>query len=117
MANDLQFLDYETVPLTVTTTSASVKFKLPGSISDCQQVMVANEGLVTAFVAFGDSASNTLTITAVTPATTGTVNCTPIMAGETLILTKNRTSRGADTCAAITASGNTNLYFTSGKGF
>jgi hypothetical protein len=112
MANDLQFLDYETVPLNAGTTTSSVKFKLPASQSDNQQCSVYNEGTVTAFVAFGDGSA-----TAVLPDVTGTVGATPVGGGETVVFTKNRTSRGADTCAAIVKTGNAQLYFTAGKGY
>jgi UDP-N-acetylglucosamine:LPS N-acetylglucosamine transferase len=40
------------------------------------------------------------------------VNATPVLAGETMVLTKG----GALTVSAITATGNATVYFTSGSG-
>lgn len=105
--SDINFLPYETVSLDAGTTSASVAFVLPASRDNCVEVMVTNEGVSTAFIAFGKGSA-----TATLPGSDGTTQATPVLAGETMVLRKDR----ADTCAAITRSGTTTLYFTAGKG-
>jgi hypothetical protein len=105
--SDIPFLAYETVPLDAGTSSSSVTFSLPASRDNCLEVMITNEGTATAFLAFGSGSA-----TATLPGTTGTMDATPILAGETMVLRKDR----ADTCAAITRSDTATLYFTAGKG-
>ena len=107
----LNFLPYETVPLSVSTSSSSVTFKLPAS-KDMGDVLVYNAGSAPAFLAFGNGSA-----TATLPGTSGTTNSTPVPPAGYVILTKNRDlSLRADTVAAITASGSTTLYITSGMG-
>lgn len=115
MANVLQnFIDGETVPLAATTTNASVAFKLVGSWN-ARDVMITNAGTVAAFVTFGYSGSGTAVVATI-PGTTGTNRATPILPGAIMVLTKNKGRYSEDTCAAITASGSTTLYFTAGSG-
>jgi hypothetical protein len=102
----------ETVPLSATNTSSSVKFALPASKAN-YDVIVTNAGANIAFIAFGDSASGS--VVAQVPGTTGTQNATPITGGSTMTFQKNSDSVKADTCAAISAAGTT-LYFTSVQG-
>ncbi len=101
------FTPGETVVLTAQSTSASVSFALAQSASypDC---MIANAGSATAFVAFGIGAS----CTAGTPGA-GALNAVPVLPGESLILRKGV---GCTSCAAVTSSGSTTLYFTAGQG-
>jgi hypothetical protein len=111
----LNFSAYETVPLSVTNTSSSVSFALPASATDCRDCMVSNAGSTIAFVGFylknTPSTQANFGTTAQLPGITGTLQATPILAGETMVLTKDK----ADTCIAI-SSGTTTLYFTAGKG-
>jgi hypothetical protein len=106
------FSDYETVPLTLTaSTAGTVAFKLPGSW-ELPDVMVTNSGLTVAFVNFCNSGR---IVNAQSPATTGTIGATPVLAGETMILSKNKGATYNDTCCAI-STGTPTLYFTSGVG-
>lgn len=111
----LNFSAYETVPLSVTTSSASVTFALAASATDCRDCMVSNAGSTVAFVGFylknAPASQANFGTSAVVPSTTGTLQATPILAGETMVLTKDK----ADTCIAI-STGSTTLYFTAGKG-
>jgi hypothetical protein len=114
-ANTANFLPYETVPLSASTTSSQVVFYLPQSaIND--SVMIANSGTVTAFYVCGYTNSGANTITATVPGTNGTIKSTPILAGEISVFKKNTGANNSDTCAAITSSSTTTLYFTSGQG-
>jgi hypothetical protein len=96
------FSPYETIPLSASTTSASATFGLSQS-GDFPNVMVSNAGPANAFISF--------TGTAAVPGSS-VVNATPVLAGETMVLTKG----GALTVSAITATGNATVYFTSGSG-
>lgn len=93
--------------LNAQTTSVSVSFSLSQSASypDC---MVTNAGTQTAFVSFGSGNSTLATLPGL-----GVVTATPVLAGESAILRKGV---GTSTCAAITLSGSTTLYFTAGQG-
>lgn len=118
MSNVLQnFLDGETIPLSATTTSSSVAWKLPGSWA-AKDVMICNTGSNVAFVGFVYSGDATVPLAGLPGSTTNTNNtkCTPIPAGAIMILAKNKGSRMDDTCIAITATGVTQLYFTAGQG-
>lgn len=101
----------ETVPLSVTNSSSSVKFALPASWAN-YDVIVTNAGTKTAFIGFGVGSA-----VAVTPGTTGTTNAFPVLAGEIVTLQKNSDAIKSDTCAAITGgTDTTTLYFTSIQG-
>lgn len=104
----------ETIPLSVTSTSASVAFALTASKKN-YEVIVTNNGLKTCFCTFGDSTKGT--VTATVPGTNGTINATPILAGAIYTFQKNTDALQADTCAAICdGSDTTTLYFTSVQG-
>lgn len=103
------FLPYETIPVTASSSSSSAAFTLAQSLVN-DSVMIANVGSVTAFVAFGVGSA-----TAQLPAA-GHNNATPIPPGAIMVLKKNLGGKQADTCAAITSSGSAQLYFTSGEG-
>lgn len=106
------FSDYETVPLTlVANTPGSVSFALVGSIDE-PDVMVTNAGSTIAFVNFCNSSK---IVNAQTPGTGGTTGATPILAGATMVLSKNKAALKNDTCCAI-STGTPTLYFTSGVG-
>ncbi len=101
----------ETIPLSATATTGSVKFALiPSKLNS--DVVVYNAGTKVAFLAFGDGAA-----TAVVPGTTGTTGATPILAGAIMTFQKNTDALKCDTCAAICGgSDTTTLYFTSVQG-
>ncbi len=109
----------ETIPLSVTATSANVKFGLQASINN-YDVIVTNAGTKVAFINFGVG-SNTV---AVVPAAsgspsvgTGTTGATPILPGAIYTFQKNTSALQADTCAAICGGADTTtLYFTSVQG-
>lgn len=106
------FAAYETIPLlTVANTSVSAVFKLPGSW-ELSDVMISNNGSTVAFVNFGRASNGA--VTAQTPATTGTLGATPILPGQTMVLSKDEIPQ-SDTCAAF-STGASQLYFTSGIG-
>jgi hypothetical protein len=113
----INFIPGETVPLNAGTTSSSVAFVLPGSWSS-RDVMVTNAGSNVAFVSFY---SATVTATATLPvaaavSTAATDNCIPVLGGKTIILCKNKQTPDCTQCAAITATGTSQLYFTAGLG-
>jgi hypothetical protein len=115
----LNFDPYETVQLAATTSSAGVSFILPASWTDCPDVMVSNAGTTTAFVGFyqkyaPSTQANDGTAAQVpgTGSAPGTLQATPVLAGETMVLTKKR----ADTCVGLMATGTGTIYFTCGKG-
>jgi hypothetical protein len=85
----------DTATLAVTTTTARVAIDQYSS-----NVRVVNDGANTAFIAFGD----------VTVAST--TSRMPIRSGATEVFTKG----AYGFVAALTATGTTNLYFTSGEG-
>jgi outer membrane protein assembly factor BamB len=106
------FSDYETVPLTlVASTAATVAFALPASWGS-PDVMVTNSGTTVAFVNFCNSSK---IVNAQVPGTNGTLGATPVLGGETMILSKNKGATYNDTCCAI-STGTPTLYFTSGVG-
>lgn len=101
----------ETVPLAVGTTSASVTFFLLPQSANNYDVLITNAGAKTAFFGFGIGSA-----TAQLPGTGGTTNATPILAGATYTWQKSSDASKTDTCAAIVASGTTQIYFTSIQG-
>jgi hypothetical protein len=101
------FNPLETIPLNSSTSSLSVNFNLPQS-GEAPDVMISNAGSNTAFVAFA-----TTTATAVVPSTTGTLGATPVLSGAIMILAKGQANFS---CAAITSTGTSQLYFTAGQG-
>lgn len=106
------FSDYETVPLTlVANTAAHVAFALPASWAE-PDVMVTNVGATVAFVNFCNSQN---IVNAQVPGANGTLGATPIPAGATMILSKNKSATYNDTCCAI-STGTPTLYFSSGVG-
>lgn len=107
---NFNFSDGETIPLNAGTTTSSAQFKLPESWR-ARDVLVYNEGTVTAFIGSGNGSA-----TAQLPGTTGTKNATPVLAGSIMTLRKNKFAKDVDTVAAITRSGTTQLYFTAGTG-
>lgn len=101
----------ETVPLSVTATSSSVKFFNKASKLN-YDVIVTNAGTKTAFIQFGDT-----TAVAVVPSTTGTIGATPVLPGAIYTFQKNTDAVQCDTCAAICGGADTTtLYFTSIQG-
>ena len=118
MSNVLQnFIDGETVPLNASTTSSSAAWVKVGSFG-AKDVMIYNEGTVTAFVGFCNSADSPLPVAAL-PGTQTNANknkCTPIPAGAVMILAKNVGSKFDDTIVAITRTSTAQLYFTAGQG-
>lgn len=102
----------ETVPLSVTSTSANVTFYLPASALnyDC---IVTNAGTKVAFINFGIGSSTTATV----PGTNGTTGAMPILPGAIYTFQKSSDAIKTDTCAAICGgSDTTTLYFTSVQG-
>jgi hypothetical protein len=97
------FTPGETVPLTASTSEATVSFNLVESANypDC---MITNAGSVIAFVGFGAAAAQ--------PGA-GIINSTPILAGETIVLRKGI---GVAQCSTIAPAGSAQLYFTAGEG-
>ncbi len=108
------FQTFETLLLSAGATSASGTFRISGSAQDMGDCMVTNAGPNHAFIGFGASAKGA--VTAQVPTSTGALNATPILAGQTIVFNKNTMPMGADTIAAITAGGSTTLYATSGRG-
>lgn len=104
----------ETVPLSVTATTANVAFALPASGLN-YDVVVTNVGTKTAFVGF--AATSALAV-AVVPGTSGTKNATPIPAGAIITLQKNSDAEKNNLycCAICGGSDTTTLYFTSVQG-
>lgn len=95
MSSPVPFTPATTVSLAVTNSSGNVAFGTGG-----QNVLLQNTGSVTAFIKFGNST--------VTAATTDF----PLQAGWAFTF-----SRGTNTnLAAITSSGSTTLYITTGEG-
>ena len=112
----LNFAPYETVPLNATTSSSSVTFALPASATDCPDCMVTNSGTTVAFVGFYQQNAPTgqanFGTAAQVPSTNGTLQATPVLGGETMVLSMGK----ADTCVAIMGTGSATIYFTAGKG-
>lgn len=110
------FAPYETIPLLcVANNSVSAKFALPGSWA-CPDVMISNNGTTIAFFGlFSAQANPVLATTATAPALTGTIFATPILPGETMVISKDEYAQGADTVAAF-STGTPQLYFTAGIG-
>jgi hypothetical protein len=101
------FTPGETVSLAAQTTSGSVTFSLAQS-ANYPDVMITNAGAQAVFIAFGNGPS---TVAALPGA--GVTAAVPVLAGETMILRKGI---GNATCAAITSTGTSTLYFTAGQG-
>lgn len=92
----------DTASLAAATTSARVARVIGGFANDPGNIRIANTGSVVAFVEFGDS-TITSTATAGMPILPNTVEVFEIRQNETHV-------------AAITASGSTTLYLTTGEG-
>lgn len=109
------FCGYESVPLSVTTVSASVRFALPRS-PGLDDALIYNAGSSLAYVAFGNS--NKGATTATLPGTNGTTKALPVPPGAFVVYRKNFDCAydGSDTVAAITPAGTTNLVIVSGQG-
>lgn len=109
------FAAYETIPLTcVANTSVSAKFKLQGSFN-LPDIMVVNNGSTIAFVGYGSSITQpSVTVAAQAPGLTGTTNCTPILPGAIMVLSKDEIEQSDTVCAYST--GTSQLYFSSGVG-
>lgn len=102
----------ETIPLSVTSTSANVAFNNAASARN-YDVMVINAGSKIAFIAFGNSSSLTATV----PGTNGTIYATPVPAGAIMTFQKNTDAQQNNYVAAICGGADTTtLYFTSIQG-
>ena len=100
----------ETISVSATTTSSSGTFVLPQSIAAVDS-LISNAGSVTVFVTCGVGSA-----TAVLPGTgspSAATKSIPVLAGETMTLAKGATF---GTCAAITATGTSTVYFSAGVG-
>lgn len=109
----------ETVPLSVTSTSSTVRFANVPSVKN-YDVIIQNAGTKTAFVSFG-TGSVTATVPASTgspPVGNGSVNNFPVLAGAIYTMQKNSDSVNMnDTIAAICGgTDTTTLYITSIQG-
>lgn len=110
----------ETVPLSVTATSSTVKFtNLPSARN--YDVIVQNAGSKAAFISFGTGTGVTATVPASSgspPVGNGSVNNFPILPGAIYTLQKNSDANALnDTIAAICGgSDSTTLYITSIQG-
>ena len=109
------FAAYETIPLLcVGSQSVSAKFALPGSWNS-PDILVANNGTTIAFVGYGSSITQPgVAVTATAPGLTGTKNCTPVLPGAIMILSKDEIEQSDTVCAYST--GTPQLYFTAGVG-
>lgn len=102
----------ETIPLNATSTSSYATFQ--SNVSSSQpDVLITNAGANVAFVGFGLASKG---VTAYLPSTSGAFNATPVQPGNSMVFAKSQTQPNADTCAAITGTGTTQLYFTAGVG-
>lgn len=103
MARSDAFKPNATVILAVTSTSAAVTIPTSNPTLEIQ-----NEGDVTAFIAWHPTAA-----TATVPTGTAARTCYPILPGHAKTIT---VEEGHASIAAITASGSTTIYITTGEG-